>query len=290
MITIKQLDQCSLSEALQVWNGGFSDYYVPIQMSMEMFIYRFAYEELSPKLSFVAYVDDHPAGIVLNGIRLIHGKKIAWNGGTSILPEYRRRGVGKALIDASLQIYREQGVEVATLEAFKQNERAISLYEQKGYQVVDILSHLELTDACYPFKHPDGEAYQVKKGVAFDLASLQLNNTILPWQTQWASLRRDGESLIIMDNGKTIGSILYKRFFDESGKLNGIGLYHFEVKSGRQDAEEIIHFGLKHVFASEHPVRHFAFNLPNSNQIVTRKLKEAGFALKHEQVFMIKRL
>ena len=129
MITIKRLSQCTLEDAVVAWNKGFEGYYFDMTTTVDFFTRRLILEGLSPSLSVIAYDDERPVGIILNGIRLINGKKVSWNGGTGVDPEYRGKGVGKKLIEAVLAIYEVEGVEVATLEAVKENVKAISLYE-----------------------------------------------------------------------------------------------------------------------------------------------------------------
>lgn len=69
MIIIKPLSQCSFSDALEAFNKGFEDYYIPVEMSLDQFICRFGVDRLSVEHSFVAFYNDTPAGIMLNGLK-----------------------------------------------------------------------------------------------------------------------------------------------------------------------------------------------------------------------------
>src|SRR5690606_28819443 len=129
--------------AVEAWNKGFEGYYFDATTTVDQFTNRMVLEGLSPSLSILAFDCDKPVGLILNGVRMIDGKKVAWNGGTGVAKDYRRNGVGKQLMDATLAIYEEEGVQIATLEAIKQNEKAIKLYENKGYKIVDELVHLQ---------------------------------------------------------------------------------------------------------------------------------------------------
>ena len=53
--------------------------------------------------------------------------------GLMVAPEWRRRGVGRALLDAAERWARETGVRKLELHVFPHNEPAIALYEQAGY-------------------------------------------------------------------------------------------------------------------------------------------------------------
>ncbi len=78
VIIIKPLSQCSFSDALQAFNKGFEDYYIRVEMSLDQFTCRFDLDQLSVDHSFVAFYNNTPAGIMLNGIKKVKGKKHAW--------------------------------------------------------------------------------------------------------------------------------------------------------------------------------------------------------------------
>ncbi|MFD7525101.1 GNAT family N-acetyltransferase [Paenibacillus chitinolyticus] len=145
MIVIRKLSECTLDQAVQVWNAGFSGYLVDMTTNPDAFMTRQAYEQLSPQHSIVAFDGEQPVGFVLNGIRMAGGRTISWNGGTGVIPAYRGRGVGRKLIEASLDIYRKEGVNTATIEAFASNVPAIALYESVGYVTRDTLLVLRKT-------------------------------------------------------------------------------------------------------------------------------------------------
>ena len=54
----------------------------------------------------------------------------------AIHPDYRGRGIAKNLIDKMLELTREAGVGLWTLEVRVGNEEAINLYKSKGFGVV----------------------------------------------------------------------------------------------------------------------------------------------------------
>ena len=51
----------------------------------------------------------------------------------AVLPEYRRRGVGQALVLGALQGFQGAGVQRVTLEATKDNFAAVNLYSRIGF-------------------------------------------------------------------------------------------------------------------------------------------------------------
>ncbi|MFD1778313.1 GNAT family N-acetyltransferase [Fredinandcohnia salidurans] len=290
MITIKRLYQCTLEDAVVAWNKGFEGYYFDMTTTVDFFTRRLILEGLSPTLSVIAYDDERPVGIILNGIRLINGKKVSWNGGTGVDPEYRRKGVGKKLIDAVLAIYEEEGVEVATLEAVKENAKAISLYEKVGYKIVDELVHLqhtgELSKDAFLSENND---YTYKKGIPIDALQAPFYKALIPWQTQWNNAR-DGESILAFDEDENVvGYAIFKRLFNEEGTLQSIILFQCEAEPSHLMKEDIVRSLLGMVYKSTSlQVARTAANMSMSNNILRDLLEKEGFNVKAEQVFMIK--
>jgi GNAT superfamily N-acetyltransferase len=300
MITIKRLTECTLDEGMQAFNNGFADYYVPIKVNAEQFIAFMVNSRVSPVLSLIAFVDGQPAGFVLNGIRTIGGHKLARNCGTGVSSEFRRNGVGKALIEKSMEIYHQEDVDIAILEAFRINHRAIALYEQSGYEIVDHLQFWESTQSLEsnPFAASTETDYQAIRGLSRDAGILPFYKSSVPWQNHWEHIA-DGESLLVQDrNGETIGYALYKRNLNQAGKLVSIALFQCEAAPERVDINDIIKFTLSNVFAPlDQACKRTTFNMPQSNAHVIQILKEAGFTPSHtsenvplEQVHMFKRL
>ena len=51
-------------------------------------------------------------------------------------PAFRRRGYGRRLIDAAIEVARDQGAEMIFLEVAADNAAAISIYHAAGFQLV----------------------------------------------------------------------------------------------------------------------------------------------------------
>ncbi|WP_246009520.1 GNAT family N-acetyltransferase [Brevibacillus fluminis] len=291
MVTIKKLSECTFLQAVEAWNKGFEGYFFDATTTVDRFITRFAYEGLSSDLSIVAFHDDQPVGLILSGVRTIDGKKVAWNGGTGVASAYRKQGVGREMMKALMALYEEAGIDVAILEAFRQNEKAIALYQQMGYEIIDQLLFLQNTEAfeTNPFADAKKLPFTVKHGIPQDVRHLSFSDTLHPWQTQWQGVR-DGESLIVLNaDGQEVGYAIYKRSFDESGKPLQVSLLQCEVRPGHVQADDIVRLALSHAFAPwDVACKRTTFNLPASKERVVQSLASAGFTPSMEQVYMRK--
>jgi ribosomal protein S18 acetylase RimI-like enzyme len=288
-IDIRRLDSCSFREALQLWNEGFTGYPFDMTLSLDAYLARVQAGGLSPELSLAAFAGGRPAGFVLSGLRAVGGTRAAWNGGTGVAPEFRRRGVGKALIEAALAVYRERGARTATLEALVSNRPAISLYQSLGYEVTDRLFLLECRrrPASDTFDGRGG-AYAVARVAPQGVARLDFYDAAAPWQSQWQSVQLGGgEGLVVYDGADVVAYALYKKAVDAEGSLAGITLYQCVHAPGRGDAEAVFARALREVYSPpDADCRRTAHNLSGSGGLLLRSLGAAGFAVFGEQVHM----
>lgn len=279
-ITVKRFTDCTPEEMIIAWNRGFEGYFVQMEMTAELFFTRLVNEGLSLRHSFVIFDKEQPAAIVVNGLRTIDGKKTAWNGGTGVAVPYRGKGVSRLLMEETLKIYEEEGVEVATLEAIKENEKAIRLYEKFGYKIIDSLVFMNGT--------PD-----IKKNTSIQTKSIRPEQLQLmtsykenaPWQCQWQSVK-SGEAQVYFDQDQNpLGYSLFKRIWNQEGKLEKVFLYQLELFEGMTDLQAIFAAIANQVC---HSVTFTTVNAPVSSPI-TKLLMENGFKITTEQVQMVKK-
>jgi ribosomal protein S18 acetylase RimI-like enzyme len=84
--------------------------------------------------AFVAVSEGEVIGFVCN--RLYHSRSIGHVANLAVRPEFQGRGAGRALLNATLEYFREQGMRYARIETLKQNERARRFYPSLGFEVV----------------------------------------------------------------------------------------------------------------------------------------------------------
>lgn len=54
-----------------------------------------------------------------------------------VLPEYRKKGIGKALVEKALEYFKSRGLEVAELWVGDENKQAMDFYKNLGFEEKD---------------------------------------------------------------------------------------------------------------------------------------------------------
>jgi ribosomal protein S18 acetylase RimI-like enzyme len=125
-------DFCELYQANL---AAFSDYLVPLQMTENQFKNHFAQNAIDINLSVGAFSDNKLVGFTLNGFGLWNGKRTAYDAGTGVIPEYRKNGIGKGMFNFLLPLLKEKGIEQMLLEVISNNQKAINLYRNLGFEM-----------------------------------------------------------------------------------------------------------------------------------------------------------
>jgi len=121
---------------------------INLQTLPEHYPYEFWFEHLMKwgKAFYVAEVNNSVVGYVMARVELTFGylvKRLTRVGhviSIAVLPEYRRRGIGRALMNACMKALKEEyKASEVYLEVRVSNLPAIKLYESLGFKVVKVL-------------------------------------------------------------------------------------------------------------------------------------------------------
>lgn len=134
------IEEADFQQVVDIWNKGFSDYLLPINVDQKSLEQRIQSLKLSKKLSAVFSIEEEFAGIILLGIQTFKQTKVMWVGGMAVSPKHRRNKVATHLLDYAHNLARENQCEFLLLEVIATNERARKLYEIKGFQDVNELA------------------------------------------------------------------------------------------------------------------------------------------------------
>jgi len=227
-------DTLSIAELAALFNAGYEGYVVPFRVDAAQLENMIAAWQIDLSRSRIATGE----GVALLGIRRERG----WIGGLGVVPAARRRGVGRALMEAVLA---EAPPEV-TLEVIEENEPAIRLYEDLGFERVRILEVWSL-DA----EAPPAEVRNAEPSPA--------GETDLPWQRADESLRPgyerlevDGGAAVIRGAGGTISLLQLRaenadaaRALVAAARSRGTGLRFVNVPEGHRGTTAIAELGGK---------------------------------------------
>ena len=211
----------SLAELADLFTAGYEGYFVPLHVdeaAMRFFVDAW---DLDLEHSRV----EPGEGVALLGVRGDRG----WVGGLGVVPSARRRGLGRALMEAILA----EAPPRVRLEVIEQNEPAIALYESLGFRHVRWLEVLSLT--------AEVDAADVRA-----VPASPLEQSDLPWQRQSASLppgydrvETDGGEMLIKVNGPRV-SVLQLHADDKNAartllaaaRSRGESLHYVNVPAG----------------------------------------------------------
>jgi len=183
-------DRYSLAELAELFTRGYEGYFVPMHFDEPTLRYMVEAWDIDLSRSRVA-PDAGLANLAIRGDR-------GWIGGIAVVPEQRRGGVGRALMEAVLEL----APSTVLLEVIEANEPAVKLYESLGFEKTRVLEVWRV------------EADEVPAERA---ARSTLGQTDLPWQREDASLPADYERVEV-DGGAMIfrgGTVFQLKARDE---------------------------------------------------------------------------
>ncbi len=131
-IDLRAASSLPRSELAALFTRAYEGYFVPVQVDEAALDFLERTFDLDFDASFVAFDEGNPVGLVNLGVRRNRG----WIGGLGIVPEARRQGFGRALMDAAHEQARSRKIEEISLEVIEGNDAAFRLYENLGYELL----------------------------------------------------------------------------------------------------------------------------------------------------------
>jgi ribosomal protein S18 acetylase RimI-like enzyme len=204
LVPAESLDLDALTE---LFNAGYSDYIVPLQLDRAGLEYTIAICDIDLAASRVAVEEGESAAFAFLALRGDEG----WIGGMGTVPARRRRGFGRAALEAVLTEARGRGTASVRLEVIEQNKPARRLYEKLGFQRVRDLG-VWILDSAAP-------RVTQAQPAAFDDAHawIRANRPAPePWQRADETLAHMSErglelhGLTVERDAETVGALVYQ--------------------------------------------------------------------------------
>lgn len=132
---IKSLQNTPIEAIVSTLNLAFSDYFVPINFTLEYVNERWAASGVDYSLSFGVFDEDKLVGFIIHAINSYGKTRVAYNASTGVIPSHRRLGLLTKLYEKAITVLKENGIQKSTLECITKNERAILAYQKVGFQI-----------------------------------------------------------------------------------------------------------------------------------------------------------
>jgi GNAT superfamily N-acetyltransferase len=110
---------------------AFSDYVVKLSPTREQLLEMLTRRGYAPEASVAMFEGDRVVAFTLNGV---DGER-AYDSGTGVVISHRRRGLGRTIMEASMDVLRGHGCTSYVLEVIDANAPAVALYQALGFRV-----------------------------------------------------------------------------------------------------------------------------------------------------------
>lgn len=205
-----------------VYNRSRSDYMVPMQMTASSFRRYMHLYDVDLEHSVVAMDGVEACGIGMLGLR--PGR--AWITRLGVTPEYRRAGVGAALVHGLLDQADARAVGQVSLEVIEGNGKAELLFRNFGFRPCRRLLVLERQKGVRSRNPLEGKCERMPPAEA--LERLRCMPGSQPWKNQVRTYQNAGdlEGLVCRLPGKTRGWLVFRK------QPQGLSHYAFRTEAG----------------------------------------------------------
>ena len=120
-VELRAASSLPLDELAALFNTAYDDYFVPMRLDEEALRFMARMFDLDLAAGLVAFDGEASVGVVNLGVRGERG----WIGGLGVVPSARRRGVGRALMEAVHDQARARGIRRISLEVIEANAAGV---------------------------------------------------------------------------------------------------------------------------------------------------------------------
>ena len=87
------------------------------------------YIKRNPTTCFVAEIEEKIIGVIMAG----HDGRRGFIYHTAVLPDYRKQGIAKKLVDSAMDVLNKEGINKVALVVFERNELGNEFWEHSGF-------------------------------------------------------------------------------------------------------------------------------------------------------------
>jgi ribosomal protein S18 acetylase RimI-like enzyme len=215
-----------LPDLVKFLNQGFEGYLVPIQFNTETFLNMLRKDGIDLAVSRLLIWEDHPCGIALIARRGWISRLAAMG----IAKETRGKGAGSWFMDELINEACRRADHEMVLEVIEQNEPALKLYQNSGFQTVRRL---------IGFTHRGKDAEDEEKSDLQEIDLRELGRLVsqyglsdLPWQLSGESIAqmnpparayRKGQAYVAISNPDAEHVAIWSLLVEREARGHGFG-------------------------------------------------------------------
>ncbi len=193
-LTIRSLTNIPITTMHNAFTEAFSDYEVKLEMPLEKFREMILIRDIKSEYSIGCFYKKNLVGFILTGYREINGRKIAYDGGTGVKKDFRRKGIAEQLLKHLIDFLKEKKLDVFMLEVLENNKPAIRLYEKHGFIKTRRLECFEIEKYNFTAKFEDSYTIKNNKGISKEI-DLDKYELYLPsWQNADKSIENNSKN------------------------------------------------------------------------------------------------
>lgn len=225
----RSLAELPITELLSVFNQSFSDYIVPFHLTLEQLKSKTKTEKIDMALSVGVFQSDHLVGFILHAEKIEDGKRIIYNAGTGIIPEFRGQGLVRKMYDFILPVLQDRKANALMLEVIEGNQPAIRAYKNLGFTISRKL-------LCFKGNIEPSKKHTDILVRGLDRFQWEIFTSFWDIEPSWQSsimvLEQMGENSIILgayQENKLVGYVVYNPV---AGKVYQIAVHKNDRKKG----------------------------------------------------------
>lgn len=228
------LKNVNLEELLQVFNKSFSDYVVPMKLSMEQLKDKIKAEGIDLTISVGAFCNKELVGFILHA----KNNDYLYNAGTGVLPSFRGNNLTTKMYDYAIPLFKSFSMRKINLEVVSSNETACKSYRKIGFKKWRVLNSIKGIISIKTLKFEEVEGLQISNLPYYEyLISFAEKDIIPTWENNEFCIQNFETSLTIrkatINGTTTVGYIIFDSkankilqiWVKEAYRRKGIGSY-----------------------------------------------------------------
>lgn len=193
-LKIYSLENTSLKEIYDAFMESFSDYEVSVEMPVNQFEEMIISRDIDFKYSVGCFSNRKLVGFILCGYREIDGKRYCYDGGTGIIPGFRRKGIANDLFINLVDLLRKKDINIFLLEVLENNTPAIDLYRKNGFEVQRRLECFQINRDDISGSISNGYIVKYDKAEFMNIENANFQPFVPSWQNQRISILNNIEN------------------------------------------------------------------------------------------------